>query len=159
MATSAPTVANRFLELAKDRGKTLTPLQLMKLVYIAHGWMLGLHSRPLITDNIEAWKFGPVIPRLYSCVKEFGSAPVQGPLKERWFSHPNPLDDTEEDVIQQTFEVYGGLSGIRLSALTHQKGTPWAKTWSPNSWATQIPNDLISEHYTQLAHARSSVVD
>jgi uncharacterized phage-associated protein len=62
MATGAHTVANRFLELAEAEGRSLTPLQLMKLVYIAHGWMLGIHQRPLIKDHIEAWKLGPVIP-------------------------------------------------------------------------------------------------
>jgi uncharacterized phage-associated protein len=158
MATGAHTVANRFLQLAQDRGASLTPLQLMKLVYIAHGWMLGMHQRPLITDNIEAWKLGPVIPRLYRSVKGFGSGAVQGPLKE-WFSREEPLDAIEDDVVQQTFDVYGGLSGVRLSALTHKPGTPWAKTWAPDSWAAQIPNDLISEHYKQLARERAQPVN
>ena len=153
MATGARTVANRFLELAQAKGQSLTPLQLMKLVYIAHGWMLGIHRRPLITDHIEAWKLGPVIPRLYRCVKAYGANPITKLLSPFFGSEP-ALDEAEADIIEQTFDIYGGLSGIRLSALTHKPGTPWANTWTADSWAAQIPNDIISEHYTQLASAR-----
>lgn len=154
MATGAHTVANRFLELAQRKGQSLTPLQLMKLVYIAHGWMLGIHRRPLIADPIEAWKFGPVIPRLYRSIKGYGANPITKPLS-LLFGKEDSLDEAEADIIEQTFDIYGGLSGIRLSALTHKPGTPWANTWTADSWAAQIPNDIITEHYTQLASARA----
>jgi uncharacterized phage-associated protein len=39
MATNARAVANEFIRLAAEDGRTLTPLQIIKLVYIAHGWM------------------------------------------------------------------------------------------------------------------------
>ena len=156
MATGAHTVANRFLKLAEDKGQALNPLQLMKLVYIAHGWMLGMYRRPLIKDHIEAWKFGPVIPRLYRSIKAYGSDPITAPLPLAP-GKDAPLDEIEADIIDQTFEIYGHLTGIRLSALTHQPDTPWAKTWSADSWAAQIPDDLIAEHYTQLARDRAPV--
>src|SRR5437870_2146380 len=38
------TVANHFLRLAREKGDFLTPMQVLKLVYIAHGWMLGLYG-------------------------------------------------------------------------------------------------------------------
>ena len=157
MATGAHTVANRFLELARAKGRPLMPLQLMKLVYIAHGWMLGIHQRPLITDHIEAWKLGPVIPKLYRNIKGYGATPITKPLSSFFGSEP-ALDEDEADIIDQTFDIYGDLNGIRLSALTHKPGTPWANTWTADSWAAQIPNDIIAEHYTQLASARTQAV-
>ena len=57
------TVANEFLKLADKDNDTLTPMQLLKLVFIAHGWCLGLLGRHLIKDSIEAWQYGPVIPK------------------------------------------------------------------------------------------------
>ena len=155
MATGAHTVANRFLELAREKGMSLTPLQLMKLVYIAHGWMLGLQRRPLITNKIEAWKFGPVIPDLYREVRNYGAAPITAPIRP-WHAENQPIDPIEDDMIRQTFNVYGHLDGLNLSALTHQIGTPWANTWRADSWAAEIPNHLIEDHYRQLAHVRSS---
>ena len=38
-------------------------MQLLKLIYVAHGWHLETSSgNPLIQNKIEAWKFGQVIP-------------------------------------------------------------------------------------------------
>ncbi|MBV9510077.1 MAG: DUF4065 domain-containing protein, partial [Caulobacteraceae bacterium] len=76
------TVANRFLELARERGQMLTPMQLLKLVYIAHGWMLGLAGRPLIRDEVQAWQYGPVIPPLYNAVRSYRRDPVSQSLAQ-----------------------------------------------------------------------------
>ena len=69
---NAQTVADDILKLAKRRGMVLTPMQLMKLVYIAYGWYLAMHNARLFDDRIEAWKYGPVIPNLYHATKHFG---------------------------------------------------------------------------------------
>ncbi len=53
-------VANYMLELAKEEGKELQPLKLMKLVYIAHGFMLALLGRSALNprfDRVEAWQY------------------------------------------------------------------------------------------------------
>jgi len=55
-------VANYFIKKSQDDGIAVTPMQLVKLVYIAHGWHLGLHHSQLLTESIQAWKYGPVIP-------------------------------------------------------------------------------------------------
>src|SRR5699024_341384 len=95
-------VANRFLKLAQEAGDTLTPMQLLKLVYIAHGWMLGLNGRPLIRDDVQAWQYGPVIPRLYNAVRSFRHHPVEGPI-----GAPNEtLTAAEDSIIKQTYDLY-----------------------------------------------------
>jgi uncharacterized phage-associated protein len=156
MATDAHKVANEFLRLAKDRGVALTPLQLMKLVYIAHGWMLGLVQRPLITNRIEAWKYGPVIPDLYNTIKKYGSGAVASEIRPWFFSGATELDDTESQLIHHVYDMYGDLSGIQLSAMTHKDGTPWALTYRPDIWNIPISNDIISEHYRGLGRERTS---
>ena len=146
---SSLTVANRFLELAEAEGDTLTPMQLIKLVYIAHGWMLGLYGRPLIKDEVQAWQYGPVIPRLYKAVKSYRSQPVEGPLAARGAGED--LDAAEKDIVDQVFGLYGGYSGPALSRITHAPGTPWTKTYEPGSFGFTISNDLIEDHYQKLA--------
>lgn len=143
-------VANRFLSLAEQRGEGLTPMQLLKLVYIAHGWMLGLNRRPLINDEIQAWQYGPVIPRLYNVVRGFRSSPVKGPLPD----NGQTLDPVEQSIVDQVFGIYGKMTGPALSRLTHAKGTPWAATYEPAHFGLSIPNDIISDHYAQLAKER-----
>ncbi|MCB0375635.1 MAG: DUF4065 domain-containing protein, partial [Sinomicrobium sp.] len=55
----------------------ITPMKLVKLVYIAHGWHLGITDNALIDENPEAWKYGPVIPRIYHEFKKFGKNPIK----------------------------------------------------------------------------------
>lgn len=140
-------VANRFLELAQERNDTLTPMQVLKLVFIAHGWTLGLLGRPLIRDEVEAWQYGPVIPALYRAVSRFRSQPVEGPLPA-----PNqalPID--ERGIVDQVYDIYGQRSGPALSRLTHLPNSPWSLTYKPGSFGLVISNDLIEDHYARLA--------
>ncbi|MCK0536567.1 Panacea domain-containing protein [Alcanivorax quisquiliarum] len=70
------TVADTILKAAKSRDRRLTPMQLMELVYIAHGWNLGMRNIDLFQNRIEAWQYGPVIPDLYHATKQFGRRPL-----------------------------------------------------------------------------------
>jgi uncharacterized phage-associated protein len=141
-------VANRFLKLAQAAGVTLTPMQLLKLVYIAHGWMLALYGRSLIGDEVQAWQYGPVIPKLYNKVRTYRGAPVTDELPAR---RDDKLDGLEEDLVDQVFRIYGRMSGPALSRITHASGTPWHRTYKPGEFGVRIPTDLIAGHYEHLA--------
>jgi len=49
------------------------------------------------------------------------------------------------------YEIYGRLTGIQLSTLTHTKGSPWYETWGKDGKNAVISNDLIEEYYKNLA--------
>ena len=135
-------VANHFIQRAEN---PLTALQVIKLVYIAHGWMLGLYDRELINQKVKAWKHGPVIPELYESVRKFRGSPIdmtlEVPVKEI-----KELHHLEDDLINQVTEKYSQLSGIVLSQITHQLGTPWHEVYKQDS-DTEIPNSMIREYY------------
>lgn len=138
-------VANRLLAHVFEHREALTPMQLLKLVYIAHGWMLGLYHRPLIKDDVQAWQYGPVIRPLYNAVRAYRSRPVT----ERLSASMAPLDPAAESIIKQVYDHYGHMSGPALSRLTHARGTPWDLTYEPGSFGVTIPNDLIEDHYAR----------
>ena len=146
---SCSTVARYLLDLAEKEEKTLTPMKLIKLVYISHGWMLGLHGRPLIRENTEAWRYGPVIPELYHQVKEFRSKPVD---PEKVIPEPGvrEFDPLECRVMNEVFEIYGKRTAIQLSQLTHSKNTPWYETYYRDKGSLVIPDDLIEDHYARM---------
>ena len=149
----ARVVANRFLDLAREQGKQLTSMQLLKLVYIAHGWTLGLTGRPLIAQPVEAWQYGPVVRDVYNGVRNFGRSPVQAPIRAPL---GEALDAAEDNMVCQVFNLYGAMSGIALSNITHMPETPWAQTYRHGSFGTVIPNDLIAAHYQRLSRERST---
>lgn len=155
MQHDSKVIANRFLTLSEQRGAAITPMQLLKLVYIAHGWMLGLYGRPLIRDDVQAWQYGPVIPKLYNSIRQFRSQPVEGPLA----APEEDLDPHEINIVDQVYDIYGGLTGPQLSRLTHAENTPWQLTYRPDEFGLVISNDMIAEHYRQKAAETGSVPD
>ncbi len=141
-------IGRSFLDLARSEGKSLTVLQLIKLTYLAHGWLLGLYGRPLLEDDVEAWPLGPVLRRLYNSVRHYGKDLVVSIDHE---GSPD-LDKDARSIVEQVFKVYGDKPGTFLSALTHEKGTPWYETWERYGKHAVIPQDLIQEHFAEKAN-------
>ena len=153
---SSAAIANCFLQIAWEEDKGISPLKLQKLVYIAHGWYLGLTEEPLCLEYAEAWRWGPVFSDLYHEVKEWGSGPVEE-LARVWSDEmekrvvPDPVDDYAERVIRWVWERYSAFSGLKLSAITHETGTPWHQTWTENRYLNaNIPDGRIRDHFRDL---------
>ena len=75
------TVAEQILWLRQD--VPTTPMHVLKLAYLCHGWMLGVFGRGLIAEPAEAWRYGPVIPTVYHTYKSFRGEPIAVPLADR----------------------------------------------------------------------------
>jgi uncharacterized phage-associated protein len=147
----ATTVANRFIELADEKDKRLTPMQLIKLSYIAHGFSLAINRRPLLNESIEAWRYGPVVPSLYRKLKTYGSSGVDKAISPFFPSlRAEQLDEEDADLIDAVFGKYGTFSGTQLSHLTHRKGTPWAETYEPGVFGIDIDDAVIRTHYATM---------
>lgn len=139
-------VAKRLLDKLSVAHPAVTPMQLIKLVYVAHGYMLGSHGKPLLSEPVEAWQYGPVVRSVYDAVKKYRSSPVE----QIDISDPVALSDEEEAVLDRVVATYGKHDGIVLSAATHKPGTPWDVTWSTFGKNSDISNDLIENFYTNL---------
>ena len=150
---SAKAIANYFLDKADGERTTLTPMKIIKLVYIAHGWHLALTDKPLIKENVEAWIYGPVIPELYHEFKKYGNTPIQEYAMEIMApvvtSSPPDLPFSIEQFLDRVWEVYKRFTAIELSQMTHQENTPWDRTIKTSSDKTdpRIPDDLIRDYY------------
>ncbi len=150
MAHDAGVIANMLIKLGAEKNRPFTPMQIIKLVYICHGFMLGLYHRPLIIQPIEAWKYGPVIETLYASMRKYGGSHVTKEIRTGLsFKSKGKLDEYEQDIVEQVFNKYSYLSGIELSTLTHQEGTPWYIVWHERGGKRGIiPNDIIESYYS-----------
>ena len=144
-------IANALIEMGISNSNPRGPLQVIKLTYLCHGWMLGLYHRPLSAQPVEAWRYGPVIPDVYHKLKRYGSTPITkvlGPQGEEF-------DEVEHDLLNQIHDRYGPYTGIELSRMTHQAGTPWHQVWSQRGRNSIIPNSLIEDYFSELANANA----
>jgi len=136
-------IASQILFISHHRGRNLTPMQLIKLSYIAHGWTLGISGKPLFNDTVEAWRYGPVVPDIYHKYKEFGHSPIVRRLKDLRDSFPpNSLA-----IMERVIKVYAKYDGLYLSTLTHKHNSPWDITMREKGENAPIPNSLIEKHY------------
>jgi uncharacterized phage-associated protein len=143
----ARSIAGYMLGKAAPRG--LDALQTMKLTYIAHGFTLAVLDKPLLGDDIEAWKYGPAIRRLYSVLPA-----GQHPFTELLHPLSTPeIEENDKSIVDTVFEKYGKLSGLYLSTLTHRPGSPWHKTWTTYGQNAVIPKKLIHSHYCGILDA------
>lgn len=161
-------IANEFLKLPGASGG-LTQMQLQKLAFIANGWNTVINDRPLIGEQPQAWDYGPVYPDLYDHTKYFGKEKIgrlitpDDDQAAKFFLRSRPkaepyeanLSIREGQVVTNVWKRYGNMTGIALSRLTHQPGTPWYETFNNDGKNEPIPLELIADHYRRLA-ARAS---
>jgi uncharacterized phage-associated protein len=156
---SPTSVANYFVNRALSEGGTeLTPMKLLKLVYLSHGWYLGLNdAKPLIAEAVQAWKFGPVITSVYHDFKSYNNSQITALAFDiASASYSCVTDPSKVTFLDRIWEVYKGYSGLQLSTLTHEPGSPWDIVWNnyngKNEHGAIIPNNIIAEYYRNKAN-------
>lgn len=128
-----------------DGQATITPMKLIKLVYIAHGHMLGEYGLPLLDEKVQAWQYGPVNKSVYQAVRQFRSFPVDYVRgANNWTGEFSAL---EIEIMEKVAKAYGSYDAITLSAATHKPGTPWSLTMSFGGKNPEISNDIIEHFY------------
>ena len=142
-------IANLFVDKAREKGKPLTIMLLLKLVYFAHGWYLAYTDKALICHSVVVWKYGPVIPRLYFSFRSQGMYIEKHAVSPRGQPYAVSLDgdDTAREVIDFVYEDYAPVGGAKLSAITHREGAPWTQVLIKRGIYARIPNDVIKRYY------------
>lgn len=171
-AFTADAVANEFL--ANFKGFGITPMKLQKLVYYAHAWYLANYDEPLISEPIQAWRYGPVIQSLYSEFRDFRNEPINrlaielemlktdGPgvrirryeprLSDASFQHLQP--ERAAAHVGAVWNALGRFSATQLSNMTHQPNEPWLQIRNEFDGsipkAVAIPNELIKQCFKEI---------
>lgn len=152
---NAIAVAGHIVAYASDLNKpNLTPLRLLKLTYLCHGWHLGYFGRAIFSDHVCAWKLGPIIPNLYQFLKSHRDRPI-------FPKHMPPINthvpDSSRELIRSVFDAFGDWCGIKLSKYTACFESPWDTARKINNTNVIISNDLIEHYYKrQINQLRSS---
>lgn len=159
MSYRASAVANFFITRGVQDKSPVDPMKLQKLVYFGHGWYMAVTGEPLVNEHIEAWRYGPVTPSLYHEVKANGSGPIDFPIFETGdlgSEAPRVTDPGALEVLERVWQVYGEVSSVRLSGMSHDPDGPWHSTWQNKAQngalrGADIPNDEIRRYFGRLA--------
>ena len=143
---TALAVADQLIRLSRDDETPITPMQVQKLAYFCHAWMLGFGQGPLFQDAIECWQYGPVIRSIYHELKHYGAAQITQPILER----PDQFSPNEELIIGAVWRQYGRINGVRLSQMTHADGSPWSQVYEQDKRSQIIHNHVIRDYYAKL---------
>lgn len=139
---TADEVADYFLaSVDADAGDNLSNLKLQKLIYYAQGFHLAMFEKPLFDEPIEAWTYGPVVPRIYRKYKDHGSGGIPAPREfdDRRF------DPETRGLLDEVMEVYGQYSAVKLMNMTHED-LPWKCTPS----AGVIDREQMRKYFKKL---------
>ena len=145
---TADDVATYFINLSShsivgdnDEREGITNLKLQKMLYFAQVYYLVKLGRPLFSDKIEAWKYGPVIPDIYRKYKKNGSNPIIS------VKNTDAISDEDKEHIRYIWDTFGGYSAGRLVEITHAHN-PWKEAYE-NGLKT-ITHKALKEYYTPL---------
>lgn len=138
-------VALYFIQLLRDRGKSIHETSLHKLIYFANGLHYALHNKPLL-DNFyfEAYQYGPVVPDIQ---KDFDRI-----LQIHKDNISNCIKEEEKVICSYTINAFSELEAVQLSGLTHEADTPWVETrQSAKSYSEMyISPEREQKYFTRL---------
>ena len=153
-------VANEFISLAKEEGKDIRLLGLVKLTYLAHGYSLAANNQPLLDyryDSVEAWRYGPVIPSVYHTFKHNKSQPIKEMAEiPQWdkdgmicgYKTPRVKDEKAMQIIRFVWDRYKNCKESELVSMLHRDGTPWKLCYIENM------NRMIKDEYTEIFYSK-----
>ncbi len=172
MPFTSKAIANYLLDRGFSENVPVSPMKLQKLVYFSHGWHLGITDLPLIDEQVEAWKYGPVVNSLFHAFKSFGNDSITRyafefiPSDENEFGFkritPNVGDerrnqteyppDNSIQIVHRVWEIYKCYSAVALSNKTHEEGGPWHRIVKVEYGGnppkgTDIPQQLIKDYF------------
>lgn len=122
----------------------LTNLKLQKLLYFAQAKHLKVDGEPLFSDDIEAWKYGPVVRDVYNWLKDCGGYVISEFDVDT--SVANGIEEADKQFLDEFWREYDDYSAWGLVEKTHKSGSPWSKVYNEGAGNSEvIPRELIKE--------------
>lgn len=123
--------------------RSLTPLKLQKLLYLAQGWSCVWDGVYLFPEEFVAWKYGPVNESIYDEFKKYKSDEIP----EREGIEGRDLDKSDKETLEAVWEEYSDLSAYALVDLTH-KQLPWQLAYGKGT-NELIAKEVISHYFRE----------
>lgn len=147
-------LANSLLQLNfKFEIANINHLKLQRLIYIAHGYHLAIHDKPLLNEKFKAWPYGPIHMDILNSFKEWGNDNIRNHAHE-WINNKKIVEFIPEnnekihDLIIYIKDKYGKLKIDELTSITNEKNGPWQIAYKERMH--EIPNELIKTYFKNI---------
>lgn len=120
-------VSNKMLRVISyvfEKLEEVTPLMLQKLLYFIQGVSYARNSKPMFSENCQAWVHGPVYPEVYDMFRDFKYNPIEDARFAIFEGTEDELTEDERKVIDLVVNTFGEYGGKVLEKITHSE-TPW----------------------------------
>lgn len=159
MAYDGRAIANFILDFCEERNRAVSNLSLQKIIYFCHVWSLINLQRPLIKQEFEAWKFGPVLQYVYREFRNFDDQPITtrashlDPFSGQRLAIFYRFDQETGSHLSVVADFYSQLRAAQLVDLSHVRGGPWWREWhheGKTNPGMKIKNENIVEFYSKV---------
>lgn len=133
-------------ELFDEDTDEISNLKLQKLLYYAQSAFLAIKNEVLFNDKIEAWRHGPVVPRVYDEYKKYGASGIKEYNLDVVKCIEN--DDETRDILINVYDLFGEYSAWGLRNLTHSE-EPWRTTPQDNVISCDKMAKTFKEKYLE----------
>ena len=116
-------VAKYIINYAYEKNHPISNLQLQKILYFLWIDFYKEKNKYLFDDEIEAWKYGPIIPNVYNSYSHFSAMK----LRIKYDDYQICNDDIV--ILNKYINKYYKLSATYLVDKSHKKTTSWYKSY------------------------------
>lgn len=138
---SALELAKYVIGLCTSEGEPISNLQLQKILYYIQREFL-VRGTEAFSDEIYAWQFGPVVPKVYRQYCAFGSRNID----MRYSIEMDGYSNAEKSLINRVVRLKRQKYPWELVKETHQEGKAWSYIYKRCGKSNGvIPKELIRE--------------
>ena len=142
MDKKAMDVANYIVDYCVKKGSPVSNLKLQKLLYYVQAASLVSFGEKLFSDEISAWKYGPVVESVYHNFKIYVDKVITEMFTERDLLtlednskeyDPSALfSKNEKEIITKVLDSYDNYSALAMVKKTHAE-KPWRDAYEKGS--------------------------
>lgn len=118
MLYSALEIARYVITECTRRQKPLSNLKLQKILYFIWIDYFRVSGRFIFSDDICAWRLGPVVPIVYYEYCSYAGRPICN-------VYQTMVSEDDQQILNSILDSYIDVSASALVDRTHQNGTAW----------------------------------
>ncbi len=140
-------VASYVIWYCQQRSYIISNLKLQKILYFIQAQFLvfGNENKACFSDDIQAWKFGPVVPDVYRKYRLYGNAHIPSFDKEENFSE---IAEKDKAMINRMVDRCADYTASQLTATT-ERTTPYQEAYAKGT-QTVITHESIRKFYEEV---------